>query len=103
MIKALNTTDAWQVMDWLQELINDTYDRRAQLEPDYSRKRRPHPLQLYNWLPRTNCKECGELTCLAFAVLLFAGQQELEHCAPLFSEDYGEQRQVLLELAQALG
>ena len=39
--------------------------------------------------------------CLAFAVLLFAGQQELERCKPLFSD--GEQRQVLLELAQALG
>jgi len=103
MIKALNTTDAWQVIDWLQELINDTYTRRDEIEPAYERKRRPHPLQLYSWLPRLNCKKCGEQSCLAFAVLLFSGQQELKRCEPLFSESYREQRQVLLELTQALG
>ncbi len=103
MIKALNTTDAWQVIDWLQELINDTYARREELEPDYTRKRRPHPLQLYSWLPRTNCRKCGEFSCLAFAVLLFSGDQHLERCEPLFGDDYHEQREVLLELAQSLG
>lgn len=103
MIKALNTTDAWQVIDWLQELINDTYARRGEIEPDYRRKRRPHPLQLYSWLPRLNCKKCGELHCLAFAALLFSGQQELKNCKPLFSHNYREQREVLLELAKALG
>lgn len=103
MIKALNTTDAWQVIDWLQNLINDTYAHRKEIEPDYRRKRRPHPLQLYSWLPRLNCKKCGELACIAFAVLLFSGQQELKRCEPLFSEAYREQREVLLELAQSLG
>ena len=102
MIKALNTTDAWQVIDWLQELLNELYNRREEIEPLYERKRRPHPLQLYSWLPHLNCKKCGEQGCLAFAVLLFSGQQELKRCEPLFSESYREQRQVLLELAQAL-
>ena len=25
------------------------------------------PLNLYKQLPQTNCKECGEQTCMAFA------------------------------------
>ncbi|MDL5504024.1 MAG: (Fe-S)-binding protein, partial [Candidatus Methanoperedens sp.] len=25
------------------------------------------PLQVYKYLPQTNCAECGETTCMAFA------------------------------------
>ncbi|MEM2328404.1 MAG: (Fe-S)-binding protein, partial [Archaeoglobaceae archaeon] len=25
------------------------------------------PLEVYNFLPRTNCKECGYDTCMSFA------------------------------------
>jgi len=25
------------------------------------------PLDVYNMLPKTNCKECGEANCMAFA------------------------------------
>lgn len=103
LIKALNTTDARQVLAWLQDLINDTAARREAIEPVCQAKQRPHPLQLFAWLPRTNCRQCGEKTCLAFAAQLFTGQQRLERCTLLFAEDYREQREVMLELAAALG
>lgn len=103
MIKALNTTDARQVLAWLQDLINDTAVRREEITPVYEAKQRPHPLQLYAWLPRTNCRQCGEKTCLAFAALLFCGQQHFERCAPMFTEDYREQREVMVELVKELG
>ncbi len=103
IIKALNSTDAWQTIDWLQELINDTYARRDEIEPDYRLKRRAHPLQLYAWLPQSNCRKCGEWTCLAFAAMIFSGQQKLERCEPLKETRYREHREVLLELARTLG
>ncbi len=103
MIKALNTTDAHQVIEWLRELINETYARRGEIEPDYERKRKPHPLQLYIWLPRTNCRRCGEQGCLAFALLLFCGRQKLRNCAPLFESLFQEQKEVLTEMARVLG
>ncbi len=103
MIKALNTTDAWQVIDWLQELINCTYEKLEEIEPDYRLKKRPHPLQLYSWLPKTNCRQCGWQTCLAFAAHLFIGQENLKKCKPLFTDEYREQREVMLELASVLG
>ncbi|RLG45420.1 MAG: hypothetical protein DRN92_06785 [Thermoproteota archaeon] len=28
------------------------------------------PTDVYKYLPRTNCGECGETTCMAFAVKL---------------------------------
>jgi acetyl-CoA decarbonylase/synthase complex subunit gamma len=43
-------------------------------------------LEIYKLLPRTNCKECGFPTCLAFAMKLAAKQAELSAC-PYVSED----------------
>ena len=43
-------------------------------------------LQIYKLLPKTNCKECGFPTCLAFAMKLAAKQAELAAC-PYVSEE----------------
>ncbi|MBC7236885.1 MAG: acetyl-CoA decarbonylase/synthase complex subunit gamma [Chloroflexi bacterium] len=43
-------------------------------------------LQIYKLLPRTNCKECGFPTCLAFAMKLAARQAELSDC-PYVSDE----------------
>jgi acetyl-CoA decarbonylase/synthase complex subunit gamma len=43
-------------------------------------------LQIYKLLPKTNCKECGFPTCLAFAMKLAAKQAELDDC-PYVSEE----------------
>ena len=43
-------------------------------------------IQIFNLLPKTNCKECGVPTCLAFAMNLAAGKAELASC-PYVSEE----------------
>jgi acetyl-CoA decarbonylase/synthase complex subunit gamma len=43
-------------------------------------------MQIYQLLPRTNCKECGYPTCLAFAMKLAAKQADLADC-PYVSEE----------------
>ena len=37
-------------------------------------------LDIFKKLPKTNCKDCGFPTCLAFAMQLAAGKVELEKC-----------------------
>ena len=37
-------------------------------------------LEIYKHLPKTNCKECGSPTCLAFAMALASGKASLEAC-----------------------
>src|SRR5512138_3346740 len=37
-------------------------------------------LQIYKYLPKTNCKKCGQPTCLAFAMKLAQKQAELSAC-----------------------
>ena len=43
-------------------------------------------LEIYKLLPKTNCKDCGFPTCLAFAMKLAAKQAELSAC-PHVSEE----------------
>jgi len=43
-------------------------------------------LAIYKLLPRTNCKECGFPTCLAFAMKLAARQVELDSCPHVSDE-----------------
>ncbi|HUU03570.1 MAG TPA: acetyl-CoA decarbonylase/synthase complex subunit gamma [Myxococcota bacterium] len=43
-------------------------------------------IQIFQMLPKTNCKECGVPTCLAFAMNLAAGKAELSAC-PHVSEE----------------
>jgi acetyl-CoA decarbonylase/synthase complex subunit gamma len=43
-------------------------------------------IQIFKLLPKTNCKECGVPTCLAFAMNLASGKAELDSC-PYVSED----------------
>jgi len=47
-------------------------------------------IQIYKLLPKTNCKECGFPTCLAFAMKLAAKQVELAKC-PYVSEESAAQ------------
>ncbi|MBA7601129.1 Corrinoid/iron-sulfur protein large subunit [subsurface metagenome] len=43
-------------------------------------------IEIFKLLPKTNCKECGEPTCLAFAMKLAVGKAELSAC-PHVSEE----------------
>ncbi len=43
-------------------------------------------IEIFKLLPKTNCKECGVPTCLAFAMALAAGKAELSAC-PYVSEE----------------
>ncbi|MCL6430187.1 MAG: acetyl-CoA decarbonylase/synthase complex subunit gamma [Anaerolineae bacterium] len=43
-------------------------------------------LEIYKLLPRTNCKKCGQPTCLAFAMKLAAKQAELSACPDVSEE-----------------
>ena len=47
-------------------------------------------IQIFKLLPKTNCKECGLPTCLAFAMNLASGKAELDSC-PYVSDEAKEQ------------
>ncbi|EHQ90331.1 DUF3786 domain-containing protein [Desulfosporosinus youngiae] len=42
-----------------------------------------NPIELYKLLPKSNCRQCGQATCLAFAAEVIKGQKRLNQCPHL--------------------
>lgn len=82
----------------LIELVNRTWERRAEITPDTATRQRPAPMAIYKLLPNTNCKRCGEPTCYSFALKLAVSQRKLADCPPLSEPRYAEERAVLGEI-----
>ncbi len=102
--KADDIIDAWYILDEIKALINKTYENRSDIKPNYDEKVKVTALQIYGWLPKTNCRACGEATCLAFACRLLLGEQKLSKCVPLSTEQkFSENKKIMQEMAEALG
>jgi ArsR family metal-binding transcriptional regulator len=57
-------------------------------------------MKLYERLPRTDCRECGEQTCYAFATRLFNDEKQLQDCILLTTtQKAGTRRQIEKMLA----
>ena len=69
----------------LIDLVNRTWDRREEIDPDFETHQRPTHMAVYKLLPLTNCQACGEQTCYTFALKLVASQRSLGEC-PALSE-----------------
>lgn len=76
-------TEARSVLEWLKKEINEAWQNRDSIVPKFEGAKRPHPLTIYRFLPRTNCRACGQPTCMAFAVLAAAGAKDAAGCIPL--------------------
>ncbi len=102
--KADDIIDAWHILDEVKALINKTHDNKSDITPSYDEKVKVTALQIYGWLPKTNCRACGEATCLAFAVKFLLGEQRLLNCKPLSEESrFTENKKIMQEMAEALG
>ena len=74
----------------LIDLVNRTWERRAEITPDFHTRQRPTPMAIYTLLPRTSCKQCGEPTCYTFAIKLAAAQKQIADCPPLAEPQFAE-------------
>ena len=94
--------EAERVFHWLKELINVTYEGRETLKPDYQGREPIKVLDIFKLLPGTNCRQCGEPTCMAFAVKLQQDEITITKCSPLFTGPFKEkQEKLLLSLKEA--
>ncbi len=85
-------------LNGLIDLVNRTWERRAEITPDHKTHQRPTPLAIYKLLPNTSCKLCGEPTCYSFALKLAASQVRLADCPPLTEPQYRQNRLALEEI-----
>jgi len=56
------------------------------------------PIDIYVLLPKTNCKECGQENCMAFAAKLVNREIALELCKPLLEKQYEKSYQKLWDM-----
>ncbi len=78
-----DTAEADNILEWLKQEINDTWKRRDQIKPSFSVAQKPGILNILKLLPKTNCKECGQPTCMVFALLVTEGKKRPEDCPQL--------------------
>ncbi len=84
--------EAKKELKGLIDLVNRTWERRAEIIPDATTRQRPTPMAIYKLLPNTNCRQCGEPTCYTFALKLAASQKKLGDCPPLAEPEFSEMR-----------
>lgn len=89
--QVIDTDAGLELLDALKDAINATWEQREELTAVTTARRAPRHLDIYSLLPQTNCKQCGEITCLAFAVLLIQQKRLPEECLlmqqdPAFSD-----------------
>ena len=98
LAKVDGVEDAVAQLTWFKDLCNETWRRRAEITPCYERRKWLGPLDVYQLLPRLNCGDCGEATCMAFAFRLLFGELGLEACVHLNQPEYAEGGRRLAEL-----
>ena len=95
--QVVDTAEGLELFNALVEAVNAVWEKRDELIAVTAKKRAPRHLDIWELLPRTNCKQCGETTCLAFAVLLIQHKRSLSECPVLVSDPAFSERQATLE------
>lgn len=90
-----NITELYELLDWIKALINDTYERRSEIKPSHKVRKVTPVLTIYKLLPKKNCKECGENSCMAFAARLNKLEVEIDNCPLLLKDEFLDLRQKL--------
>lgn len=96
MIK--DESEARKTLNDLKEKINEAIAKGVAPAP--REKVRVEPMEIYKYLPRTDCGKCGEQSCYSFAIRLMNGEVSLDLCTPLKDPKYRQNQehfQVLTE------
>ena len=78
--------EADRTLEWLKREINEAWEKRNEIKPRYERAPKPKLLEILRLLPLTNCRNCGEPTCMVFAAKIAEGAKGPEDCPPLKEE-----------------
>ncbi|MFH0963666.1 MAG: (Fe-S)-binding protein, partial [Planctomycetota bacterium] len=101
--KADELVDGWRTLEGIRRKVNEVWARRGEIEPCYEMRERPPALEIFKRLPRTNCRACGEATCLAFAVKVWQGGAAPSQCSGVFHGDFAHLKDPLVEICRGLG
>lgn len=77
-----NEDEALKILGEIRARLNEIYAKRDRIQLSVP-KMEISVLDAYNYLPKTNCKDCGCESCMAFALALLDGKRTLNKCMHL--------------------
>ena len=83
-------TEADKILRWLQREINTIWEKRDSIKPSVESAPQPVLIEVLKLLPKTNCRECNEPTCMVFAARVVEGVKDQTDCPPLDPESRGK-------------
>ncbi len=95
--------EARRLIDGVVDIIDGIWQRRGEIMPSFKPRCLPSSMDIYRLLPRTNCRECGYPSCMAYAVQLREGEANVSQCPYLSDDSSVENRKKLLGLLQETG
>jgi len=78
--------EADRILEWMKEQINEAWANRTTIAPKYDGRKVPQIMEIYRMLPKSNCRKCGETTCMMFASNATHGAKSAADC-PEMKED----------------
>jgi len=65
------------------DFLNGVEDQKNNIKPNYDRIKPIPIIDILKILPKTNCRKCGYLTCMAFAAAIMKGKAATDKCPGL--------------------
>jgi ArsR family metal-binding transcriptional regulator len=97
---------ALELLEKLRALLDkafEYYEKHGAPDPQLlDTRQKLSPLEIYKYLPKTNCKECGEQGCFPFAVKLANGEKTLQDCPQIKSPKYSGSKIYLEKMLQPI-
>jgi ArsR family metal-binding transcriptional regulator len=78
--------EARETLEDLKKTINEAIVKGVTPVP--REKVKVDHAEIFKYLPKTDCKICGEQSCYAFAIRLVGGETNLEKCTPLLETKF---------------
>lgn len=82
-----NQQEAEKIADWLFREVNETWERRAEIQPSTDSAKQPTLIEILKLLPKTNCRRCNEPTCMVFAAKVVEGVKNERDCPEIIAEN----------------
>lgn len=92
--------EAREILGGLKNTINEAIAKG--ITPVPREKVKVDHMEIHKYLPKIDCRECGEQSCYTFAIKLVAGETALDKCPPLKDPNYATNLEHLRALLEYL-
>lgn len=92
-----NVAEGRAALQGIVAFLNEIWAQRETITPIDKERKRPPAIFIYKLLPKTNCGECGEPSCLAFATRLSLADKDVKDCKHLSGEQIVQLEKMLDE------